>query len=40
MITYTAEPGSAFEALDFLACWAATLDQPDQPATAQGPDGA
>jgi transcriptional regulator with XRE-family HTH domain len=41
MITYTAEPGSASqEALDFLASWAATLDQPDQPATAQAPDEA
>jgi hypothetical protein len=25
---------------DFLASWAATLDQPDQPATVQGPDEA
>jgi quercetin dioxygenase-like cupin family protein len=41
MITYTAEPRSASQdALDFLASWAATLDQPDQPATAQGPDEA
>jgi transcriptional regulator with XRE-family HTH domain len=38
MITYTAEPGSASqEALDFLASWAATLDQPE---TAQAPDQA
>ena len=41
MITYTAEPGTASqEALDFLASWAATLDQPDQPETAQAPDDA
>jgi transcriptional regulator with XRE-family HTH domain len=41
MITYTAEPGSASqEALDFLASWAATLDQLDQPETAQAPDEA
>jgi hypothetical protein len=41
MITYTAEPGSASqEALAFLASWAATLDQPDQAATAQAPDEA
>jgi MmyB-like transcription regulator ligand binding domain len=39
MITYTAEPGAASQAaLDFLASWAATLDQPDQPETAQAPD--
>jgi transcriptional regulator with XRE-family HTH domain len=38
MITYTAQPGSASqEALDFLASWAATLDQPE---TAQAPDQA
>jgi transcriptional regulator with XRE-family HTH domain len=38
MITYTAEPGSASQdALDFLASWAATLDQPE---TAQAPDQA
>jgi hypothetical protein len=38
MITYTAEPGSASEdALDFLASWAATLDQPE---TAHAPDQA
>ena len=38
MITYTAEPGSATQdALDFLASWAATLDQS---ATAQAPDQA
>ena len=36
MITYTAEPGSTSqEALDFLASWAATLDQLGQPETAQ-----
>jgi transcriptional regulator with XRE-family HTH domain len=41
MITYTAEPGSASqEALDFLASWAATLDQVGQPETAQAPDEA
>jgi hypothetical protein len=41
IITYTAEPGSASrEALDFLASWAATLDQFDQPETAQAPDEA
>jgi transcriptional regulator with XRE-family HTH domain len=41
MITYTAQPGSAsHEALDFLASWAATLDQADQPATVQAPDEA
>jgi hypothetical protein len=39
IITYTAEPGSASQgALNFLASWAATLDQLDQPATAQMPD--
>jgi hypothetical protein len=41
MITYTAEPGSASQdALDFLASWAAALDQPDQPRTAQAVDEA
>jgi hypothetical protein len=41
VITYTAEPGSGSqEALDFLASWAATLDQPDQPQTAQASDEA
>jgi hypothetical protein len=41
MITYTAEPGSACqEALDFLASWAATLDQLGQPETAQKPEEA
>jgi transcriptional regulator with XRE-family HTH domain len=41
MITYTAEPASASqEALVFLASWVATLDQPDQAATAQAPDEA
>ena len=31
IITYTAEPDSAsFDALNFLASWAATLDQPSQ----------
>jgi transcriptional regulator with XRE-family HTH domain len=41
MITYTAEPASASQdALDFLASWAATLDQPDLPETAQAPDQA
>ena len=41
MITYTAEPGSASqEALDFLASWAATLDQLGQPETAQAPEEA
>lgn len=41
MITYTAEPGSASqEALDFLASWAATLDQLDQPVTAEAPEDA
>jgi hypothetical protein len=39
MITYTAEPGSTSqEALDFLASWAATLDQLGQPETAQVPE--
>jgi hypothetical protein len=38
MITYTAEPGSAsHDALDFLASWAATVDQAE---TAQAPDQA
>ena len=38
MITYTAEPGSATQdVLDFLASWAATLDQSE---TAQAPDQA
>jgi transcriptional regulator with XRE-family HTH domain len=38
MITYTAEPASASqEALDFLASWAATLDQAE---TDQAPDQA
>jgi transcriptional regulator with XRE-family HTH domain len=41
MITYTAEPGTASQAgLDFLASWAATLDQLDQPETAQAPEEA
>jgi len=38
IITYTAEPGSASQdALDFLASWAAVLDQPE---TAQTPNEA
>ncbi|MFL5880976.1 MAG: helix-turn-helix domain-containing protein [Actinomycetota bacterium] len=38
MITYTAEPGSASQdALDFLASWAATVDQAE---TAEAPDQA
>jgi transcriptional regulator with XRE-family HTH domain len=41
MITYTAEPGTASQAgLDFLASWAATLNQLDQPETAQAPEDA
>ena len=41
MITYTAEPGTASQAgLDFLASWAATLVQLDQPETAQAPEEA
>jgi transcriptional regulator with XRE-family HTH domain len=41
MITYTAEPASASQdALDFLASWAATLDQPAPAKTAQAPDDA
>jgi transcriptional regulator with XRE-family HTH domain len=41
IITYTAEPGTASQAgLDFLASWAATLDQLDQPETAQAPEEA
>ena len=39
MITYTAQPASASQdALDFLASWAASLDQPAQAETAQAPD--
>jgi transcriptional regulator with XRE-family HTH domain len=38
MVTYTAEPGSASQdALDFLASWAATVDQAE---TAEAPDQA
>jgi hypothetical protein len=41
MITSTAEPGSASqEALDFLASWAATHDQPSRAETAQAPEEA
>jgi transcriptional regulator with XRE-family HTH domain len=41
IITYTAEPGTASQAgLDFLASWAATLDQLDQPETARAPEEA
>ena len=41
MITYTAQPASASQdALDFLASWAATLDQPARTKTAQAPDDA
>jgi hypothetical protein len=41
MVTYTAEPGSASqEALDFLASWAATLDQSLRAETTQAPEEA
>lgn len=41
LVVYSAEPGSASQdGLKLLASWAATLDQPDQPATAQAPDQA
>jgi hypothetical protein len=41
LVVYGAEPGSASQdGLRLLASWAATLDQPDQPATAQAPDQA
>jgi len=39
LVVYGAEPGSASQdGLNFLASWAATLDQLDQPQTAQAPD--
>jgi transcriptional regulator with XRE-family HTH domain len=39
LVVYGAEPGSASQdGLKLLASWAATLDQLDQPATAQAPD--
>jgi transcriptional regulator with XRE-family HTH domain len=39
LVVYGAEPGSASQdGLKFLASWAATLDQVDQPQTAQAPD--
>jgi transcriptional regulator with XRE-family HTH domain len=41
LVVYGAEPGSASQdGLRFLASWAATLDQLDQPATIQAPDQA
>jgi transcriptional regulator with XRE-family HTH domain len=41
LLTYTAEPGSpSQDALRLLASWAATLNQLNQPATAQAPDEA
>jgi hypothetical protein len=40
-VVYGAEPGSpSHDALKLLASWAATLDQPDQPATAPAPEEA
>jgi transcriptional regulator with XRE-family HTH domain len=39
LVVYGAEPGSASQdGLKLLASWAATLDQLDQPQTAQAPD--
>jgi hypothetical protein len=39
LVVYGAEPGSASQdGLKLLASWAATLDQRDQPQTAQAPD--
>jgi transcriptional regulator with XRE-family HTH domain len=41
LVVYGAEPGSASQdGLQLLASWAATLDQLDQPATAQAPEEA
>jgi transcriptional regulator with XRE-family HTH domain len=41
LVVYGAEPGSASQdGLKLLASWAATLDQLDQPATAQAPEEA
>jgi transcriptional regulator with XRE-family HTH domain len=41
LVVYGAEPGSVSQdGLKLLASWAATLDQLDQPATAQAPDQA
>jgi transcriptional regulator with XRE-family HTH domain len=41
LVVYSAAPGSASQdGLRLLASWAATLDQLDQPATAQAPDQA
>jgi transcriptional regulator with XRE-family HTH domain len=41
LVVYGAEPGSASQdGLRLLASWAATLDQLDQPATAQAPEEA
>ncbi len=41
LVVYSAEPGSpSQDGLKLLASWAATLDQPDQPQTAQAPDQA
>jgi transcriptional regulator with XRE-family HTH domain len=41
LVVYGAEPGSpSQDGLRLLASWAATLDQPDQPATIQAPDQA
>jgi MmyB-like transcription regulator ligand binding domain len=41
LVVYGAEPGSASQdALRLLASWAATLDQPDQPAKVETPEDA
>jgi transcriptional regulator with XRE-family HTH domain len=41
LVVYGTEPGSpSHDALKLLASWAATLDQPDQPATAPAPEEA
>jgi hypothetical protein len=41
LVVYGAEPGSASQdGLKLLASWAATLDQLDQPQTAQAPEDA
>jgi transcriptional regulator with XRE-family HTH domain len=41
LVVYGAEPGSASQdALHLLASWAATLDQPDQPAKVETPEDA
>jgi hypothetical protein len=41
LVVYGAEPGSASQdALNLLASWAATLDQPDQPAKVEAPEDA